>query len=93
MPQNHPGVHVNASLIGVQVRPADIRSGDLDDGVERLLDTRIRNVLDSDLEGPSENNSFPQRTPYLDGKLLGRAAGCLELRRLGGYPRTDGQTK
>jgi len=34
----------------VQVRAADVRGGDADDGIERLFDPRVRDLLDGDLE-------------------------------------------
>jgi len=57
-----------AALVHVQVRTADGAGGDADDDVVGMLDPRVLDVLDRDLERPLVDDS-------LHGALLGRCGG------------------
>jgi hypothetical protein len=47
-----------AALVHVQVGPADVRRGDLDQDVGRLLDPGVRDVLDPDVPRACVDNGF-----------------------------------
>jgi hypothetical protein len=51
-------LEIGPSLVHVQVGAADVGAGDLDDGICRTFDLRIRHVLDSYLVGSSIDNCF-----------------------------------
>ena len=58
VPEHTAGLEVGAALVHVQVRAADVRARDPHQHVGRLLDLRVRHVLDADLSGPSYTTAF-----------------------------------
>jgi hypothetical protein len=62
----------------MQVRPAGIRGGDADDRIAGVLDLRVVDVLDGELERPWNTTAFtgsllsPRPGTSLDSQLAGR---------------------
>jgi len=51
-------LEIGPALVHVQVGPADVGAGDLDEGVGGAFDLRVWHVFDGDLVGTSIHNSF-----------------------------------
>ena len=73
VPEHHARLQRRPPLVGVQVRPADVRGRDADDRVSGLLDLRIVDVLDRELERPLEHDSLHDPSPFSCGLATNRA--------------------
>ena len=67
VPEHHTRLQRRPPLVGVQVRPADVRGRDADDRIAGLLDLRVVDVLNRKLERPLEHDSLHRPTPFSCG--------------------------
>jgi hypothetical protein len=68
MPEHHARLERRPPFVRMQVRPADVRGRDAGDRVTGLLDLRILDVLNGELERPLEYDSLHWPSPFSCGR-------------------------